>query len=259
MQSSEAAIKIYKHPPIVEATIEIRSSVLLTREDQKKIVTKLKSEYPDVKEINEVEFEFSSIDNDERLKNKNPTVKPKGFRLSSNDQANISMLLNQSIVISRLAPYPGWDSFCKKAMIVWKKWKQVQKNIPISRIGVRYINRIDVPINSGSNTINIADYLTIFPENTIYNEEPLSNYFIHLTKHTPFENWFVNITSTVQKPAPLIDTVSLLLDIDVYYQRDEFFFKKDDDLINLLKEARRIKNDIFQQTITDKTEEFFNK
>jgi uncharacterized protein (TIGR04255 family) len=57
----------------------------------------------------------------------------------------------------------------------------------------------------------------------------------------------------------MIDRISLILDIDVYYQQDEFFFKEDSDLMNVLEEARRIKNEVFQQIITNKTEELFRK
>lgn len=251
MQSNDG-IKIYAHPPIVEATIEIRSDSTLTRDNQQKIVTKIKHDYPDVLEINQLDVRIG-------LDSSGMEMKPEGFRLSSKNQTSIAMILPYSIAVSRLAPYPGWDSFYEDVMSVWKKWRQIQKVIPINRIGVRYINRIDVPINAGSNTINISDYLTVFPENTVYNEEPLSNYLITVAKKTPFKNWFVNINSTVQQPAPLIDRISLILDIDVFYQKGQFFLKEDNDLKDILEEARRIKNEIFQQIITNETEELFNK
>lgn len=258
MQST-ATIKFYEHPPIVEATIEIRSTHTLSSEEQRGISRKLKTNYPNAEDLKTLDFNFE-IDHTKNLVKKNdPTVKSKGIRLSSKDQADVVVVLPQSIVASRLAPYLGWDVFCKDVMNVWKKWRQVQKNIPLTRVGARYINRIDIPISFDNSYINIADYLTIFPENTVYNGEPLSNYFIYITKHTPFKNWFVNITSTVQQPAPMIDRISLILDIDVYYQQDEFFFKEDSDLMNVLEEARRIKNEVFQQIITNKTEELFRK
>jgi uncharacterized protein (TIGR04255 family) len=246
-QNSSTVTRTYLHPPIAEAAIEIRISNPLSAKDLEKIVTKLKKLYPNSHSINGLDINLGP---NAAVVNQTQT----GFRLVSDDQADIVILYPQSLVVARLAPYPGWSAIQDRVVSAWKIWKIVAKTRTISRVGIRYINRIDIPVDD-TGKIEIEDYLTLYPTAPDLSDAPMSHYLIQFTKPTSLHLWSTTITSTIQ-PSPLVKTLSLLLDIDVF--RTEDIPLNDDNLWLMLAEARNLKNDIFHQCITSKAAELFN-
>lgn len=244
-QNTSTMTRVYLHPPIAEAAVEIRVSSPLSARDLEKIADKFKKIYPNVQPINEF-----GID----LKAAVVNQKQNGFRFSSDDQADIVIISPERLVVARLAPYPGWSAIQDRIVSAWKIWKIFAKTRVISRVGIRYINRIDVPLGD-SDKIEIEDYLTFYPKIPQFSNAPMSHYLIQFTKPTSFHLWSTTITSTVQPP-PLVNTLSLLLDIDVF--RTEDIPLNDDNLWLMLNEARNLKNEIFQHCITSKAEALFN-
>lgn len=240
----------YSRPPITEAVVQFRVNNQIDLNVLKKIADKLKRKgYPNQKPIskNDINFVQNASDLDVTVRHS------PGYHMSSDDEADIVILEPDSLLISRLAPYPGWDSFYERVKSVWKLWKSADKTQNISRVGIRYINRIDIPINE-SEVINIEDYLNFYPKDCTFIDVPMSNYLIQITKKTSNPLWSTIITSTQHQPV-LTATLSLLLDIDV--SRTEEIPLNDAGLLSMLAEARDIKNEIFSQCITQKTEELF--
>ena len=178
---------------------------------------------------------------------------PNGFLLRSDDQADTAIISQNSLIVARLAPYRGWDTLHEQFISAWKSWKKVAKTKPISRVGVRYINRIDIPLK-GENKIDLEDYLTFYPKVPELGNSPMVEYLIQVTQ--PINSlWTATITSTLLPP-PLINHISLLLDIDVF--RTESIPLNDEDLWAMIAEARIIKNTVFQSCITHKSMELFS-
>lgn len=242
----------YSRPPITEAVIQIRTTNPIALEKLKKIANKLKrNHYPNLNQRNNLNVNVKQDKND---LNAEIGQEFGDYHLASDDQADIVILHQNSILISRLAPYLGWESFYERFISVWKIWKEIVKSQEISRIGIRYINRIDIPIGESSK-IDIEEYLNFYPKECLFTEIPMEDYFIQITKKTPNPLWSTAIIST-QHPPILIGTISLLLDIDVFRTQETPL--NDTDLLSLLTEARNIKNEIFGMCITRKTEELFN-
>ncbi|MDD5462343.1 MAG: TIGR04255 family protein [Methylococcales bacterium] len=144
----------------MESVIEFRIKDTLPLKDLQKIAKKLKKDYPNSQNIDEygVKLESNGID-------KGGTVShhPKGFRLNSENQSEIVIITPQSLSIASLAPYPGWDALQARVADAWKIWKSISGTRIISRLGIRYINRIDIPLNE-SKKIEIEHYLTFYPK-----------------------------------------------------------------------------------------------
>lgn len=245
----------YARPPITEAVIEIRMNNIVDQDALKKIAGKLnKNYYPDKKENIEINFSLAFNPKDGKQES---SVQPKqtGYRLASVDQTEIAIIAPQVLTIAQLAPYPGWDKFYERMVFAWKIWKRIVKVQDINRIGIRYINRIDIPINELQN-INIMDYLNFYPNAPVFSGFPMTDYLIQVTIPTPNPLWIVNIASFIHQPPVLVDTISLVLDIDIY--NTEKVPLDDKGLMLRLEEARELKNLVFKQCITSKTEELFN-
>lgn len=243
----------YTHPPITEAVIELRLKNSIDQESLEKIATKLnKKFYPDKKVKIEINF---NVEIGNTITDKSSAqLTPQGFRLSSADQADVVIISSQSFIVSRLAPYPGWDFLFEKFNSAWKIWRGVTGIQEIDRIGLRYINRIDIP-NSGASNMDLEEFLNFNPNNCFFPSIPMSDYLIQVTKETQNPLWTATVISTRHPPA-LLEAVSLILDIDIY--RTQEIPIKDSDLYKILIEARDIKNSIFTQCITKKTEELFS-
>ncbi len=240
----------YKRPPITEAVIEIRLEDSLSKSVVEKIHNRLKKSYESSEKTSLVEFgfdpkkkEFSKIS--EALE---------GYKLTSKDQADVVQIYPNAIGCSRLAPYNGWENFEPRARKNWEIWRKTAKHIKIKRIGVRYLNRIDIPAREGDK-IDVEDYLTIFPQ---YPEPHLLRSFLKYTMQImgPFsiEGFYLIINTNVVKP-PMIDHFSIVLDLDLSPQGD--MPQRNDKVWEMINQMREYKNNAFEMCITDKARELF--
>lgn len=254
LDKAKHAMLKYNHPPVTEAVIELRFKDSVNQDILKKIATKLNNKfYPNSKENVEINFNVE-IGNPDGGDKSSAQLTPNGYRLSSEDQADVALITSQAFTIARLAPYPGWDTFFDKFAAAWKTWKGIVKVQEISRVGIRYINRIDIPLN-GTKNIELGDFLNFISINCFFQTIPMSDYLIKITKETESPLWAATVISAPH-PSPLLETISLILDIDIY--RTEEIPLNDIELFKMLTEARDIKNSIFTQCITKKTEELFS-
>jgi uncharacterized protein (TIGR04255 family) len=173
-------------------------------------------------------------------------------RRSSDDQTQIMILWPSLFVFSQLAPYPGWDAFFERFSRDWTLWKKVVGYRKISRVGVRYINRIDIPIIG--NITHYEEVLKIYPE--IPDElGPVLAYGIQTQLPYPEINGRITINSA-SVPSPLLNTSSFVFDQDIYTEIN--IPQTDDGLYKLLNQIHVKKNAVFEACITDRARELFN-
>ena len=240
----------YKRPPITEAVIEIRLEDSLSERAVEKIHNQLKKNYESSEKIS-----YIGVMLDPRKKEIAKIPEEfEGYRLTSKDQTDVVQIRPNAMACSRLAPYNGWENFEPWARGNWEIWRKTAKHTKIKRIGVRYLNRIDIPFRKGDK-IDVEDYLTIFPE------YPEPNLLTSFTKYTmqimgPFstEGFYLIINTNVVK-SPLIDHFSIVLDLDLSPQGD--MPQKNDKLWEMINQMREYKNNAFEMCITDKARELF--
>ena len=240
----------YKRPPITEAIIEIRLEDSLSKSVVEKIHNRLKKSYESSEETSLVGIRFD-------LRKKAIEKIPdelEGYKLTSKDQADVVQINPNAMACSRLAPYNGWENFEPRARKNWDIWRKTAKHTKIKRIGIRYINRIDIPFKKGYK-IDVEDYLTIFPQ---YPEPHLLTSFLKYTMQIvgPFstEGFYLIINTNVVK-SPLIDHFSIVLDLDLSPQGD--MPQRNDKVWEMINQMREYKNNAFEMCITDKARELF--
>ena len=240
----------YIRPPITEAVIEIRLEDSLSEKVVENIHNRLKINYESSEGISSIGIIFDH-------RKKKFTKMPDeflGYKLTSKDQSDVVLIKPNAMVCSRLAPYNGWENFEPRARENWKIWKNTAKHNKIKRIGVRYLNRIDIPFRKG-HKIDIEDYLTVFPK---YPEPHLLKSFTNYTMQImgPFyvEEFFLIVNTNVVK-SPLIDHFSIVLDLDLSPQGD--MPQRNDKVWEMINQMREYKNNAFEMCITDKARELF--
>jgi len=241
----------YKRPPIIEAAIEIRFSDQLSEKEVDKLAKQLKPLYP--LETPEIGLEVMLHMSSGVTQSLNKETKL-GYKLQKDNFEELLLIHIGKVAVLRQAPYPNWDTFLESFKTVWSALYKTSGFRKISRIGLRYINRIDVPISDNTDLINISDFLTIgidCPEKL-----HLDGYQASMLINSYSGNIGVSIrTATVA--SPLANHASILLDQDLFVEVD--LPQKSDGIIEKLNEMRVIKNDIFESTITDKSRALFNR
>lgn len=240
----------YKRAPITEAVIEIRLEDSLPEKVVEKIHNRLKKNYVLSERITSVGI---MIDPRKKEIEKTPD-EFEVYKLSSVDHADIVQIKPNAMVCSRLAPYDGWANFELRARGNWEVWRKITKHIKIKRIGVRYINRIDIPFRKGDK-LDVEDYLTVVPK---YPEPHLltsfTNYTMQIVGPFSVEGFYFIINTNVVK-SPLIDHFSIVLDLDLLTQGD--IPQRNDKVWKMINRMREFKNNAFEMCITDKARELF--
>src|SRR5271155_1516704 len=151
----------YKRPPITEAVIAVNFGEAASSRDLDKVNNNFGRFYPDYQDARNFVVEVSMSPRPGPEPDTTVHKDEMGHRRSSDDQTQIVILWSSLFVFSQLAPYPGWDAFFERFCRDWTLWKKIVGYRKISRVGVRYINRIDIPI-----TGSITQYeavLKIYP------------------------------------------------------------------------------------------------
>lgn len=241
----------YARPPITEAVLELRFAVEQRQDTIEAAARKMKSLYLVSEPMQAFQFR---IDIQEGRPDVPTTATWHGIRLSSDDRADVVVLRKHGFTCSRMAPYLGWDHLRENAQTAWEAWRRAAGFVEVSRIGLRYINRIDVPPHQGSDMINVEDYITFVPAAPVLLEQPMSAYTIQMTKPLGHEECHVTLTSS-SVPSPLVGYASFVLDVDV--SRQTSIPRREDALWELIERMRDLKNFLFEGLITDKSRELF--
>lgn len=239
----------YKHPPIVEAVIEVRFVAAVPQELIEKAATRLSRDYESSEAEQMTEITIEAPTGKQQVKQE-----WSGSRLSSADKADILLLRRTAFVCARLAPYCGWDAFRARAEANWASWKRTAGHRDISRLGLRYINRIDVPITDGG--FQPQHYLNVYPQVATLRLPVVGEYTMQITSPTAVDEYGLRL-STAIVPSPLIGHHSVALDIDVF--RDIKVPSRDEQLWSALDTMRIHKNRFFEASITDQARKIFDR
>jgi len=231
----------YARAPIVEAIIEILFSTEIDNDGISKISRRFAERYPIEQRLTDLTVRLSG-------QNLNASTKSKGVRRASNDRTELVVLTNSSFLVSQLSPYCGWSSLKDRLAEAWDQWKRSIGYRKIEQVRMRYINRMDIPVAE----LNIETYLRIAP---VMPPELTDMDAFTMQVGIPLDNCLKATISTASVPSPLVDHLSLLLDIDLSQESD--IPQSDDGLFALLDKMRERKNMIFEACITDTARELF--
>jgi len=243
---------LYKQPPITEAVIEIRFAHPHEKSKIEKFIKKIKGTYADYQKSISYKLDID-ISNIQQNEPKAKAIQQLVHRFSSEDMTQQLLLNESSFVVSQLAPYCGWNDFIGRFIRDWKVWKKCLGFNEIKQIGVRYINRLDIPVPEP--TIDSSQYVNIYPEIPEI-LGPNSSYAIQATIPIDELKSVLALNSAVVA-SPLLDHMSLVIDQDIVKTVE--LPQNDESIYSFLNEVHTKKNSVFESCITDKARELFNK
>ena len=240
------ALKHYTRAPITEALIDLRveRSPEVTPSTMKEVQRFVEQDYPTCEDL----VSFQGMLQVGASVAVAATQTPIGYRFTSKDQKQVLQAEVNGFVVSRLAPYTGWNVLSDEAQRLWGVYRGIVNPLHITRVAVRYINRLDLPLPLH----DFKDYLRTVPEVSPNLSQGLSGYVMHLQIPQEDLNGMLVLNQALVQPLK-DDVVSILLDIDVFLEVN--LPGNSDAVWALLNQLRVRKNEVFEACITDKTRE----
>jgi uncharacterized protein (TIGR04255 family) len=175
---------------------------------------------------------------------------PRGVTVRRGDGSRVINALVDRFAFSWLGNYEDWDAFKSEAESLWLRYREVCQPETVSRLGVRFVNKIDIP----SGQVEVRDYLRTTVDVSNYLPQVMAGYFMQVV--IPLEEYEAGcqITSATT-PSESEDSTSLILDIDTW--KDVSILLRDPSASPLIDASldtlRDAKNMVFEACITDAT------
>ncbi|OCQ92495.1 TIGR04255 family protein [Nostoc sp. MBR 210] len=243
------AQKHYTRAPITEALIDIQ--VQLPQEVKldvlAQVYSSIQSEYPNFEEM--LIFQGQMIAG--ASVGATASQSQIGYRAFSKEQKQILQVRLDGFTFSRLAPYDCWQTFRDEAKRLWSIYQSLTNPAAITRLAVRYINRLDIPLPVS----DLNNYLRTFPEVSSDLPQGLSGYFMQL--QIPQEKLATMLVlNQALVPPPTPNFISILLDLDLFLERD--IPQNEIELWEIVEQMHEQKNKAFEACITEHTRELIN-
>ena len=175
----------------------------------------------------------------------------RGWAFVAADKLQIWHVRTDGFTFSRLVPYQSWEPFRAEARRLWDLTRPFLKPEAVTRVAVRYINRLEFPLPLR----DFKDYLLTVPEVSPRLPQGLLTYFMQL--QIPQEDIQALLVLNQQllptQPDSQPKTASVILDIDLF--RAHELPQDEEGLWDLFEKLHEKKNEVFEGCITDRTRE----
>ncbi|MEO6613630.1 MAG: TIGR04255 family protein [Chitinophagaceae bacterium] len=148
-----------------------------------------------------------------------------------------------------LRPYSHWDEFSSLAFTYLKKYLSLAKPLAITRIGLRYINRIDLPFDNQQ----FENYIKYLPQVPAGLPKKYEKYFLQM--QIPAEDGLSKAVISQTFEQEKAGRIPFIIDIDVFQTERQ---KPSDNLLEKFNSLRILKNRIFEDLVTDNCKKMFN-
>lgn len=239
--------------PIVEAVIDIKA-MPVERPEEQALRSFVEGEFADYKFLNsQREFQYRAEFSANTLPNQvTRDLGWKGLQFQSKDQKYIAQFNRDGFALGRLQPYESWEKLSREAKRLWSGYARFLKPQQIDRVGLRYINRIQLPFGE----VNFEEYLRVSPSTPPELDFPISGFMHQDSVVVPNNPYAINIIKTIQPPNLMAGIgLGLILDIDV--TTTQFFENDDVKLEAHLSKMRWLKNKVFFGSVKPRSLEMF--
>jgi uncharacterized protein (TIGR04255 family) len=239
-----AEIQHLEHAPIKEALIDIRAVATTSYEDIGLAHQQFAEQYPKVENIQKSEIGWK-INPQEQTSSVEQQNKNVGYKFTSQDEKYIAQFRTDGFTFSRLEPYETWEAMRDEAKRLWQIYLEVAKPEAITRVAVRYINalRIPLPLN------DFKEYLTAPPEVPEGLPQGVSGFLSRIGLKEPTIHADCIFTQALEEGNQ--EEITVVLDIDAFmlstFDANELHFWEK------IEQLRNFKNQVFFKSITDKT------
>jgi uncharacterized protein (TIGR04255 family) len=234
--------------PIVESIIDFRVIPRdgVSANDFNALRSEVGAAYSDASPMQSVEARFG-VDHGKLLE---PTAVQVPIGIAFKGQTQIAQFRIDGFTFNKLEPYTSWNEVFSEALRLWRIYVSAAKPLEISRVAVRYINRLRLP-----GPTELREYLEAAPTLPPPISPRIQQYLTRIVIKDQERDASAII---IQALEPSLDklTVPLLFDVDAF--RDDADLNPDDELIEpTFEKLRDLKNEIFFASLTERTVEMY--
>ena len=246
-------LEVFRNAPITEALIDIRTQLpgSVSLSDLENLHRQIQDKYPEKR--SRVMWEAAVQLKGEKAPFKTTRHQIDGYLFGTPEGKQGKQVVQYRLdgfSFSRLHPYTQWEELYGEAMRLWGIYRSVTKPVLVKRLATRYINSIEIP----SKKFDYEEYFTAAPKIPPGLPQLLSHFFTRLVIPFPDQGATAIVMQTPSgKPDPVNSTV--ILDIDAFAEAS---LASDDSKIDeIFGILRKVKNEIFFSSITERTKELF--
>jgi uncharacterized protein (TIGR04255 family) len=238
---------IYSKAPIIEAIIDLR------------VELPEGSSFKKLSELVRVESDRYPISDPVLTTETQITTRPDGTHQTMTDSQIIGYQLRdgkerygaectiQGLSVSCRHPYPGWEEFAGEARRLWNTFRTLWRTYRVSRIAVRYINRLDVLPGSG-----FKDSVKVMPLLPKEFRAPVANYLLRIEFAESVPSRRLIFTQALA-PSPVPGRAGLILDFDIF--QEDGVPTEENSLWSMFEDLRQRKNEVFEASLTEPMKE----
>ena len=136
--------EVFRNAPITEAVIEIKAILpeAGSLESLKQIHGRLNERFPETGERREFKGGFTVGKQVHGIQTEEKVV---GFTFRSSQEKKVMQPRLDGFAFSKLKPYETWEQFRNEARELWDVYSEIAQPEEVTRISLRYINRIEIP------------------------------------------------------------------------------------------------------------------
>lgn len=232
--------------PIVEAliTIDVEPLSEVSIAEVEAASAAIQRNYPGSEPLTQVEVQFgfgpgmSSLHQQQSQQNI-------GRKYVSSDKRQLVVFRRNGFSFSRLPPYQRWESFRDEAKRLWQVYRSAAATAQIMSFGLRYINRVNIPFGRP-----VDEFLKLYaevPGNADGSVRSITSSYLRVDSMLTEIPAGRLIIQQATLPPQETDFATLSLDFDIRIKPDKQI--ADEDIWVTLEVARRVKNQLFVESL----------
>lgn len=155
-----------------------------------------------------------------------------------------------ALSVHMLSPYPGWEDFRSRIETAYEVYVRTVGPKAIRRIGVRYINRIELK----EAEVTLSEYFVNPPDLPDELDFTINSFLMRLETSKSDGTRLVETFAS----APGSEIPAIVLDLDVIREWEDRDVPPTADYLKHILEVRAIEREAFEALITDKAREVFD-
>lgn len=236
-------------PPIFEALVDIRADAPNVMDVSDRLAEALKDEFPKNTVSREMRAEIK-VHEGRLLPPLTRDLGPHGLQLSNADGSLAVQFRRDGFTLNNLRTYIGGERLMARALALWELFtKETEVGAP-SRLAMRYINKLELPLASGD---DFDKFLTASPELPPEVPDNYSEFLSRVVAHTGVPGSpFIIVTQSLthEQGRPVI-----LIDLDAF--KAGAFSADPSELLAIFRGLKELQKSAFFSLLTEETVKLF--
>lgn len=237
----------YKNPPIVEAVVQISFEKAIGVTDVDRVADRLLKSY-----ASRSDRQTMTASLDTASGKLISSIQKVGVELRDDFATKVLIIDTSFLLLSALAPYGGWDALESRLMDEIERFRKIVGPLKLSRLGMRFVNRIDAPVANGAP--DYGRYVRAQPTHLALPDVPMSGFLVQISQPLHLEGGSYTL-SCGSVESPLLGYFGISVDIDVSVTKSMTLHLQK--ILDILREMRNQKNYLFESIITEEARSMF--